>query len=201
MVKQGAAQRRMKTHSNAEGDTRRPEETDPNQSDLRDLGSAAHSLTKRQCELLELVAEGKSSKQIAAATGMAVASIDNALSRAARTLNARNRREAATQFALLRLQGWEPQLGLDLPGMINVAIDSAASTNDPNADPDGQRNGGALAFRVIRALAGPPFGGRAAPDNWRSIVLQILWVAFIATVAVTGTTLLILAFYATFAAR
>jgi DNA-binding CsgD family transcriptional regulator len=62
-----------------------------------------HGLSDRQIECLQLVAEGiESSKAIAHRVGLSPVSVDNYLSRAAKTLGAANRREAAEKYRQLR---------------------------------------------------------------------------------------------------
>lgn len=168
-------------------------------------GFRYRDLTERQHELLQMVADGMTSKEMANHTGMAIASIDNALSRVTRSMGARNRRAAAALYVAVKGQG-QAELPFQAArhGMSGLLIDTAKDRGAGMSDMPKTRDESPKQELVgpsrslLKLLLGPPLGGQSAPKDWRQIALQILWVAFIGILCVTGLTLFILAFYRTF---
>lgn len=146
------------------------------------------SLTDRQRELLMLVGEGiETSKSLARETELSPATIDNHLSRAARVLGAKNRKEAALIFRDLSTVA--PTLAPSEPKPDNLIQQLSESEGRPPLP---------LVKRVILFMRGPPLGGVASDMGWQEIALQIARVAFVGIVVLAALTLSLLAFYKTF---
>lgn len=145
-------------------------------------------LTDRQRELLVLVGEGiETSKSLARETELSPATIDNHLSRAARVLGAKNRKEAARLFREL-----------------NTVASSITPNGSPQNNPleqlselEGQPRLSPVK-RALLLMSGPPMGGVAPDMGWQKIALQVARVAFVGIVVLAALTLSMLAFYKTF---
>ena len=121
------------------------------------MNELLNQLSPAQCECLRLVAKGRRSKEIAIITGFAPATVDIYVSKAARMLGVKSRREAA--LLLLR---WERQTDINLifpisrPGAPvdyrNSAVDIAAS--------EAGETGDGFHVRVSDLVSLPPIGGR-----------------------------------------
>lgn len=157
---------------------------------------AVQQLTRRQCELLQLVAEGYTSKEIAERTKMAVASIDNLVARAARTLKVRNRRDAAALYIASRQHASVPPSGASSVTIEDPERTWVEAESLQEAAP-GNNNRSVLGF-IVRLLSGPPMSGTSDPHNHRRITFEVLWVAFVAMIGVTALALFTLAIFETF---
>lgn len=145
-------------------------------------------LTDRQRELLVLVGEGiETSKSLARETELSPATIDNHLSRAARVLGAKNRKEAARLFR--ELSTVAPSLKTKGSIQNNPVEQPSESEGQPQLS---------LVESALLFMRGPPLGGAAPNKSWQEIALQVAHVAFVGIAVLAALTLFILAFYKTF---
>lgn len=147
-------------------------------------------LTERQRQLLDLVFEGiRTSKDIAAQTGLAPKTVDNTLLAAARVLGERDRIAAANKYRNLLIEK-SPELS---PGRTKGLANAAKTVLFRLA------SSGRLGATMVRSfLLGVPIGGRNHTLQWDQITLQILRVAVIGAIGVSVLVLFVLGFYETF---
>jgi DNA-binding NarL/FixJ family response regulator len=73
----------------------------PDEAALRDADPGPHALTARQADVLKLLAEGRSTKDIARRLGLAVPTVKTHLAAVYRQLGARNRLQAVVKASAL----------------------------------------------------------------------------------------------------
>lgn len=137
------------------------------------------SLTPMQERCLVLVAQNRTSKEIAIELGLSHSTVDQYINRAMLTLGTPNRREAARLYAQIlsdtQLKKFElKSLGLVEPPISNdaEAAQPMIDTADPRAGPTINRK---LGWMIER------FGGAPHDLNRLEILRAILWTALVAT--------------------
>jgi DNA-binding CsgD family transcriptional regulator len=148
-------------------------------------------LTESQKACLRLVAAGRSSKEIALETGLSPQTIDQYLRRAAMTLGASNRREAARLFAELEKSGVETA-AQSLDEVFNKSefkTDEVAPTEKSGISVVPTEPGSLLSLQPKgRARMLPALGGQRHDLNRIEVLYAILRVSLI-TAAAAGAIL------------
>lgn len=122
---------------------------------------------------LRLVGQGMTSKEIAIQTGLSPRTVDQYVNRAATSLGASNRREAARKLETLENQGLNK---LQLQPESVVSPENHGISEDMERDGDGNRKN-ASPPRFL-----PPIGGRRHDLNATETIQQIIKVAIFAAV-------------------
>lgn len=145
-------------------------------------------LTERQRQLLDLVAAGtRTSKDIAAVTGLAPKTIDNTLLAAGKVLGARDRGAAASQYRRL-LAEKSPE---GSPGRSESLLKWRKSGLF-DVTSSGERGIRATASFMRDLFRGVPLGGRKHNLRWDQITLEIVRVAIIGAAGLLGVLLFVL---------
>ena len=133
----------------------------------------AEELTDSQTRCLRLVGQGMSSKEIALETGLSPRTVDQYVNRAALTLGASSRREAARILTCVESSEWK-NLQLQSQG---VAAGPEAGTLAPSGGSQATRTNAAGIFRWL-----PPLGGKRHDLNAAETLREIVKAALIAAI-------------------
>lgn len=129
------------------------------------------SLSEVQRRCLRLVAEGKSSKEIAPIVGLSHGTVDQYLSRATVILGARNRASAASMLA--KIEAGEPVQGFEFK---SDEIDPLTKMGDPV-----ETAGSSSTF--LERLGLPPTGGETNDLGIQAKLFAISKIAIFVTIA------------------
>lgn len=136
------------------------------------------SLTERQKEILRLVGEGYTSKEIARHLGLSFRTVDTHILRLAKLLNAPSRAEAARMLA-------------DHETKHKIRTYPARLPNPEKSGLSGPVTSQGWRGALHRLFALPPLGGRPNDLGWDQKSIHILRVATMSLAAVTGLALAI----------
>jgi len=136
------------------------------------------SLTERQKEILRLVGEGYTSKEIARHLGLSFRTVDTHILRMAKQLNASSRAEAARMLADHETKHKIRKYPERLSNAGNSSFSAPVTSQ-------GWREA------LVRLFALPPLGGRTNDLSWDQKSIHVFRVAAISLAAVTGLALAI----------
>ncbi len=145
------------------------------------MSSSSNSLSAKQKDCLRLVAQGRTSKEIAVEMRLSPSTVDTYLKTAISTLGAVNRRDAARKFLILEQS---QKLGSQLeqvvePIGISQTVGEPADEGEAASAPGGN-------FRLLRP---PPVGGAANELGAAKRLLEVLRIACLMSVVVAGLVL------------
>jgi DNA-binding CsgD family transcriptional regulator len=135
---------------------------------------ASEALTDSQIRCLRLVGQGMSSKEIALETGLSPRTVDQYVNRAASTLGASSRREAARILNLVEAAE-SKKMQLQSQGVADLRDDGSLDAS--GGDRVAQEN----AARIFSWL--PPLGGKRHDLNATETIGEIVKAALIAAIA------------------
>jgi len=150
------------------------------------LNELLETLSPAQRECLRLVAKGRKSKEIAKITGYAPATVDIYVSKAARALGVKSRREAALLFVR-----WEGEKDIKLIFPIShrhAPVDYRESADDkpvPRADKTTNR----FQRLVSELVSLPPTGGRKNDLSIEGRLAAALKIAFFSALVLVAIAL------------
>jgi DNA-binding CsgD family transcriptional regulator len=136
------------------------------------------SLTERQKEILRLVGEGYTSKEIARHLGLSFRTVDTHILRMAKQLNAPSRAEAARMLADFETKHKIRKYPERLPNAANPGLSEPVTSQ-------GWRSA------LFRLFALPPLGGRTNDLGWDQKTIHVFRIAAMSLATVTGLALAI----------
>ena len=139
-----------------------------------DTCKRAGELSDSQIRCLRLVGQGMSSKEIALKTGLSPRTVDQYVNRAALSLGASSRREAARILNSLEATEWK-KLQLQSQGLAEAADAGSLGASE------GSQANGDVSTRTFRWL--PPLGGKRHDLKISETVIEIVKAALIAASA------------------
>ena len=139
-----------------------------------ETSNRAEALTKSQTRCLRLVGQGMSSKEIALETGLSPRTVDQYVNRAASTLGASSRREAARILNLLE-SSESKKLQLQSQGLADAAEVGSLAASGDNQSTRSNATG------ISRWL--PPLGGKRHDLNASETIREVVKAALIAAIA------------------